>query len=151
MPGHFLLSFDTELAWGSFDRDGLRRFGKFYAQTRPCLRRMLMLLETYRIPATWAFVGHLLLDRCRRENGTTHPDVMRPRHSWYPHDWHALDPGTDVDRDPFWYGTDMLESIRSSSMQHEVGTHTFSHVVFDDPACGEAVARSQLIFISLTA
>ena len=143
-PGYFLLTLDTELAWGTFDRGGVTKYGRLFERTRPCIRRLLDLLDEYSIPATWAFVGHLLLDRCAREDGTTHPQVLRPSYSWYPGDWHSLDPATDLARDPFWYGTDILEWVRGRQVPHEIGTHTFSHVIMDDPACTREIAVSQL-------
>lgn len=142
--GYFLLTLDTELAWGTFDRGGRTKYRALFEQTRPPIRRLLDLLDEYSIPATWAFVGHLLLDRCEREKGTTHPEVLRPSYGWHPGDWHALDPGTDLEGDPFWYGADILEWVRGRKVAHEIGTHTFSHVIMDDPACTREIAASQL-------
>ena len=142
-PGRFILSLDTELAWGSFDNGGLERNRGFYQNTRQEIRRLLDLLDRYQLRATWAFVGHLLLDRCERTNGTTHEHVLRPKHSWYPADWHACDPGTDIHRDPLWYGTDILEDVRGAKMQHEVACHTFSHIIVGDSACTGEIALSQ--------
>ena len=140
-PGYFLLTLDTELAWGSFDQ-GIDP--ELLRGTRVAIRRLLALLDRYQIPATWAFVGHLLLDCCERTDGTTHPQVLRPRYSWFPGDWHRHDPATDLQRDPFWYGTDILGWVRSAEVRHEIGCHTFSHVIMDDPACTREVALSQL-------
>jgi len=144
-PGLFVLSFDTELAWGTFDVGGLRRYATHFAQYRGLVKRLVVLLNDYRVPATWAFVGHLLLDKCEKsEDGLTHPDVLRPRYAWYPHDWHHRDPATDVHRDPWWYGTDILDMVHSAPVKHEIATHTFSHIVVDDPACTAEIFRSQL-------
>lgn len=143
--GLFVLSFDTELAWGTFDVGGLSRYAAHFAQYRDLVKRLVAMLDEYRIPATWAFVGHLLLDKCvKAENGLTHPDVQRPRYTWYPHDWHHCDPATDIHRDPWWYATDVLNMVRSAPVKHEIATHTFSHIVVDDPACTAEIFRSQL-------
>ena len=143
-PGYFLLTLDTELAWGTSDPGGLTKYKALFEQTGPAIRRLLDLLDKYSIPATWAFVGHLLLDRCELRNGTTHPEVLRPSYGWYPGDWHALDPGTDLERDPFWYCADIFEWVRGRTVPHEIGTHTFSHVIMDDPACTREIPASQL-------
>ena len=143
--GIFVLSLDTEIAWGTFDIGGLQLFRAHFNQYRNLVRRLLGLLDVYEVPATWAFVGHLLLERCHRyADGTVHPEVLRPRYAWYPHDWHHCDPATDVRRDPWWYGPDVLEMVLSARVKHEIGTHTFSHIIVDDPACTAQIFRSQL-------
>src|SRR5688572_3897098 len=82
-PGHFILSLDVELAWGMFDHGGAARLRKQLLAEREAIRRLLELLGRYEIPATFAIVGHLFLDQCRRENGTTHPEILRPRYPWH--------------------------------------------------------------------
>lgn len=144
-PGVFVLSLDTELAWGNFDAGGLTRYARHYEQYRLVVWRTLELLERYQVPATWAFVGHLMLEGCARgEGGHAHPEVLRPRYRWYPHEWHHLDPCTDVARDPWWYAPDLLERVLRAPVLHEVGTHTFSHIVADDPACTREIFLSQM-------
>ena len=144
-PGVFVLSLDTELAWGSFDAGGLTRYARHYDQYRVVVRRTLELLERYQVPATWAFVGHLMLEGCSRcADGCIHPEVLRPRYRWYPHEWHHADPGTHVSRDPWWYAPDLLEQVLRARVVHEVATHTFSHVVVDDPECTREIFRSQM-------
>jgi peptidoglycan/xylan/chitin deacetylase (PgdA/CDA1 family) len=144
-PGVFVLSLDVEIAWGTFDHGGLQRYAAHFNQERAIVKRLVELLNKYRISATWAFVGHLLLDHCYiSSGGVAHPDVLRPCYRWYPHDWHHCDPGTDVHRDPWWYAPDMLETILRAQVDHEIGTHTFSHIVVDDPDCNREIFRSQL-------
>jgi peptidoglycan/xylan/chitin deacetylase (PgdA/CDA1 family) len=144
-PGVFVLSLDTELAWGSFDEGGIEKYSRHLGQYRSLIRQLIALLDTYQVPTTWAFVGHLLLDGCERAaNGETHPEVLRPRYAWYPHDWHHLDPATDINRDPWWYAPDVLKAVLSAKVQHEIATHTFTHIVVDDPACTAEIFRSQL-------
>lgn len=142
--GVFVLSLDTELAWGCFDQGVVERRAPLFDHERDCVRHLLALLDRYGVPATWAFVGHLFLERCDRREGTTHPEVLRPSYPWYPHDWHACDPATDVQRDPRWYAPDILDMVLSARMKHEVGTHTFSHIIVGDPACTTDIVRSQL-------
>jgi hypothetical protein len=143
-PGHFILSLDVELAWGCFDH-GVETIDRrnLWAE-REAIRRVLGLLKRYQVPATFAIVGHLFLDSCTRENGTTHPEVLRPRYPWYGADWHDSDPATDLGRDPLWYGADIVDWILKANPEHEIGTHTFSHVVADDPACTPEIFRSQV-------
>jgi len=143
--GRFILSLDVELAWGSFDHGGHESDREELIAEREATRRLLSLLDQYEVPATFAVVGHLFLSSCERVDGTTHPDVERPRHQWFPRDWHAFDPATDLARDPLWYGPDILKGIVRARAGHEIATHTFSHVVAGDPACTPEILRSQLL------
>jgi len=144
MPGIFILSLDVEIAWGTFDVGGLKKYKKHFNSYRSTIDRLTQLLERYQIKATWAFVGHLFLDECQKIGGITHPDVLRPRYSWYKNDWHSCDPGTDINRDPFWYGKDVLEKVKKMSPVQEIATHTFSHAIIGDTACTEDIACSQI-------
>lgn len=54
--GIFIISFDTELAWGT---QGKTRFLDAYRNTRTVIDEMLKILEQYHLSATWAVVGQL--------------------------------------------------------------------------------------------
>ena len=138
--GVFILSLDTEIAWGNCWVGTFQRYARHYDGYRALIDRLVGLLETYEIPATWAIVGHLLLDQCDGQ----HADVLRPHYAWFPGEWLNWDPGTMLAAAPWWYGRDVLERVRGARVPHEIGTHTFSHIIVDDPGCGEAVFRSEL-------
>lgn len=146
MPGTFVLSLDTELAWGTLDKDGAHLYRSQLERMRERTAALLNLLQTYNVPATWAFVGHLFLDRCDRviDGQDPHPDVLAVESSRRGRHWHDPDPATDRDRDPFWYGDDVLEMVLKSSPRHEIGCHTFSHHSLDEARVPAEVARSQL-------
>ena len=143
----FVMSVDAELAWGVHDqgRDAVEAVGPHRAaDERAVVRSVLDLLERHDVPATWAVVGHLFLGSCRRGDGLIHPGVMRPAYDWHDGDWFALDPGSDLGSDPLWYGSDIIDWIRRASPQHEIGSHSFSHLVAGDPGCSEKVFESDL-------
>ena len=146
MTGTFVLSLDTELAWGTMDKGGFRTYRRHLERTRQNIESLLALLERYEIPATWAFVGHLLLDSCRRETAGAdpHPDVLTAQFPWYDRPWHHHDPAGDRQSDPFWYGDDIFELVRKATPEHEVGCHTFSHLPLNDPAVSRDIAASQV-------
>lgn len=141
MTAKFVLTLDTEIAWGTFYWRGFEYYRLHFDQFRPLVRRFIAQLETHEVSATWAFVGHLMLDHCDGE----HRDVLRPRYSWFGgEDWHKYDPGTDLATDPYWYGADVLALVRGMRTPQEIGTHTFSHVHLSDPECTPEIARSQV-------
>lgn len=141
----FLISLDTELAWGSFDRDGLRRHSGKYAETRRVIQRLLELFRRYEIRATWAVVGHLFLSRCSESGANSHEHVLQPSYGWYPDGWLSHDPFTDAQHDPFFYAPDIVESIIAAWPEQEIASHTFTHAILGDPHCSRDVARSQLL------
>lgn len=144
-PAVFVLSLDTELAWGNFERvkDPLKKTQMF--RTRYCIQQLLDLLETYNIRATWAVVGHLMLDACHPdENGVKHPQAIRPAYSWHPGDWFEDDPCTSLQENPLWYGMDIVNKIRSCTVPQEIASHSFAHQIFGDPGCHWACADTDI-------
>ena len=141
----FVLSLDEELIWGSFDHTPAPRFDLENPDIRGAVRALLELLDEYEIPATWAVVGHLFLGSCTRgADGRAHPELERPSYSWHRGDWLGDDPCTDRARDPLWYGDDMIDAIAARRTAHEIGCHSFSHLVYGDPGCSAAAAASDL-------
>lgn len=144
-PGSFVVSFDTELIWGSFDHTSPAEFERQYPDIRRTIDEVLALLARYEVPATWAVLGHLYLGACARDAaGLAHPELVHPRQSWYPGDWYAADPCTDRERDPLWYGDDIVDAIQAAAPLHEIGCHSFGHALYDDPALTPEAVRSDL-------
>jgi peptidoglycan/xylan/chitin deacetylase (PgdA/CDA1 family) len=141
----FVISIDTELAWGSiYDEKILIRKHESFLKTRTAIEEILILFEKYHISATWAIVGHLILKNCSKENGIKHPDVLRPNYSWFKKDWFFYDPcGRDEDNS-IWYGDDIIKMIKECKIQQEIGSHSFSHIMFGDKGCSKACAESDI-------
>ena len=136
----FIISLDVESIWGYAaypshkDIDLLKRDD---TKGRGCIDILLNLFEKHNIPATWAVVGHLFLDHCECEDGVPHKDMPR-----FKKDWYSSDPCTDIQRDPLYYGRDIVEKILSNRIEHEIGYHSFSHVVFSE--CSREVAEAEI-------
>jgi peptidoglycan/xylan/chitin deacetylase (PgdA/CDA1 family) len=114
MAGIFILSLDTEIAWGTYGATAIARQQHTFDHYRPLLRRLVDLLDQYAIPATWAVVGHLFL------NQDSH-DAVPLR----------------VPEHPDWYhAPDAIEMIRSAHTTHDIGTHTFTHAFADEVTPG---------------
>ena len=118
MIGTFILSLDTEIAWGT-DAELLPRYAHCFDHYPTILRRLIDLLDQYNIPTTWAIVGQLMLP--------------------------AADPRTTDKQLANWYHAPyVLEWIRASKTKHEIGTHTFSHIYTDELATTQAVWETDL-------
>ncbi|HHX96667.1 MAG TPA: hypothetical protein GX687_04295 [Clostridia bacterium] len=58
--GVFVLSLDTELAWGMRDKPkAVVRNKRYYEKTHKVINEILNLMINYNISATWAIVGKL--------------------------------------------------------------------------------------------
>ena len=142
--GIFLLSIDTELAWGSVHGGNYAKREILFKQSRHCISRLIKLLEKYQIHATWAIVGHLFLEKCQPINGIKHPEIIRPTYSWYTNDWFDPDPCSRIEEAPFWYGRDIVEQIRNCEVSQEIGCHTFSHVRIGESGCSRECFATEL-------
>ncbi len=141
----FALTLDTELIWGSFDHTAAADFERSYPDIRGTIEAILRLLERYELAATWAVIGHLFLGSCSRDDrGVAHPELVHPAQSWRPGDWYDADPCTDRERDPLWYGPDVLDLLQGASVPQEIGCHTFAHALYGDPAFTREAAVADL-------
>jgi len=118
MAGLFILSLDTEIAWGT-DAAHLPRYAACFEAFPDILRRLIALLDTYHVPATWAVVAHLLLT----------PD----------------DPRALGRKPPDWYHAPyLLDRIQAAHAPHDIGTHTFSHIYATDASTTPEVWKREL-------
>jgi peptidoglycan/xylan/chitin deacetylase (PgdA/CDA1 family) len=143
--GVFTLSIDFELLWGTVDLHGPERFRRACEIERAIvIDRLLSLLDTHAIPATWCVLGHLFLSECRRSGGVAHPELVRPHHRWVHGDWLQHDPCSDESRAPLFYGRSLVDKIRTCRTPQEIGSHSFSHAIFSDEGCSREAAASEL-------
>jgi len=142
--GACVVSIDTELAWGEMHRRDGTQGRHHFAAERDVIDRLLALFARYDMAATWAVVGHLFLDACHDDGRGPHPELVTPDYAWLDDEWLAVDPASDLADDPYWYGRDIVDAILACPVPQEVGSHSFSHVIVDDPACTPEVFESEL-------
>ena len=149
--GVLTLSIDFELAWAwQYAKDKSESPEAKGLREREQVPVLLRLFEELAMPATWATVGHVFLDRCVcGKNGLAHETMPRLQHfesdlwSFTSGDWYQYDPCTDVKRSPAWYGPDLVEAVLRSKVNHEIGCHGFSHAGFGS-YCPADVASAEL-------
>ncbi len=143
--GMFTISLDLELAWGTVDVIGPEKWSELYRREREVvIGRLLDLFIEFDVSATWCILGHLFLDKCAPESGRKHPEIVRAHHAWHPEDWFTNDPCSTVEAAPIFYGRDLVKQIRDCRVAQEIGSHSFSHVIFGDAGCSAEAARSEL-------
>ncbi|WP_246988201.1 polysaccharide deacetylase family protein [Halorientalis marina] len=130
--GSFVVSLDAELAWGyhRYSDDPSERIGS----GRDGWFHLIDLFDQYQIPATWAVVGHLFHTAC----GGHHPDHPVPE------GWFENDPGGTESRNGDWFGNEVIEAVRTADVDHEIGCHSYSHVVFGAPETRSETAAAEL-------
>lgn len=125
--GVFTLSLDTELAWGSFDKDGVSKYGEAYRETPRVVERTCELFDEYNVTATWAFVTHLFTDCDGHETDGGAAAYDSGRRSWL-----ARAPCSTGVQQSLWYAPEMLATVRDCKTTQDIGLHGFSHLVFGD-------------------
>jgi len=112
MPmGTVTISIDLELAWGNWDNLQNSHESRIAQVERPIISALLKIFERYNVPVTWAFVAGLL----DRESSAKMPGSER-----------------------IWYAPDVIETIVSSRVRHELGSHGGTHRYFDEMSEDEA-------------
>lgn len=116
------ISIDLELGWGLRDRPDERRetFGSGHSTERQYLGQLLDLCTELSIPITFATVGRLFDEGCRitkRLERRSDDSLIYSHSSTNAKHYHA---------------SELVELIREHPVPHEIGTHTFSHVLCDE-------------------
>lgn len=124
MTGRATISVEIELGWGFHDNDDPSEVPELSHDgqaEREALEWFLGVCDDAGVPVTFDVVGHLLLSSCDGTHDGPHPD-----------DWFDRDPGTDAESDPLFYFPDVVDTIRDADVDHEICTHTFSHIMLDE-------------------
>jgi hypothetical protein len=141
LPGKpvFIISLDVELAWGFIlhnESKILNLLQRDVQKTKGTIDRLLKIFGTYNIPATWAVVGHLLLDSedILRENYRNMPQF---KEGWI--DW---DTYSKISNQTLYRGPELVQKVLSNSASHEIGLHSFFHLPFSK--CSHEVAEAEI-------
>jgi peptidoglycan/xylan/chitin deacetylase (PgdA/CDA1 family) len=153
--GVFLLDIEVELAWGIMTSPGYKERdmekAKWAAKReREFLEDVLAILDAYEVPVTWDILGHAILDACERDSKSNlpHSEMPRPSYKWMKRDWYWFDPCTTLQQEPTFYGKDITDRIvdflTKAKVEHDIGCHSFSHMLFGDKDCSEEVAETDV-------
>lgn len=111
------LSLEIELGWGVHDIGEYERISPRREAETAYLLRLLDHCDDVDVPFSFDVVGHLFHESCDGDHDSPHAEG-----------WFDADPGTDVDADPLFYAPDLVAAVRDSTVDHELCTHSFSHV-----------------------
>lgn len=132
--GVVVLSIDAELAWGFHDLHPLSESQRDrLSRARERWLRLIDLFETYDIKATWAVVGNLLADNPEYAGDSPHSN------GWFRTAREEFRENPDN-----WRGGELVDTIESAAVDHELASHSFSHAVFSDTEEEVAAAECRL-------
>lgn len=120
MTGTVTLSMEVELGWGYHDLGNYDVLSEDRRAETKALNRLLSLCDELDIPFTFDVVGALFHERW--PGSFDAPHVI---------DWFDSVPKTNLDRNPLFYAPDLVQRIQRAGTDHELSTHTFSHVLCD--------------------
>lgn len=144
--GGLIISADFEMAWAwRYTKTGADHLKKGQIE-RSNFPKIIKVLEKYDIPITFAIVGHLFLKQCEKSDHDWMHRIPHFNDHWkfIEGDWYDHDPFSNCKAAPQWYAPDLVKMIIDSKVEHEIGSHTFSHIDFSYKNCPEAVAEDEL-------
>ncbi len=136
--GIIVISTDFELAWAWLRNKKGVNYLSLAKRERENFHKILNFLNEREIPITWATVGHLFLDSCKKKNGKAHAELLRPNYfenefwKFDKGDWFDLDPCGNYKTHPEFYAPDLIELILKSYVPHEIACHSFSHIDYSE-------------------
>ena len=150
--GIVVFSADFEMAWAfRYSKRKGKLATEMGLQERENFPKILQLFNQYKLPVTWATVGHLFLNNCELSyNIKAHQNLLRPAYfenkNWIYNtgDWYDSDPCSEYKVNPAWYAPDLIKMIQESKIKHEIGCHTFSHIDCTYKNCTSELMDSEL-------
>lgn len=117
MPGTVTFSLEIELGWGVVQYGKLDVLSPERRAETKALDQLLHLCDDLQIPISFNIVGHLMRDGPLPSYEAGHTDG-----------WFDEIPLKNPEENPEFYARDLVERIESARINHEICTHTFTHV-----------------------
>jgi len=130
--GVVTISLDTELGWARVNTGEYDDVAGRLDEGRMGIRRLLSAFDEYGVPATWAVVGRLV-DPAKPSAGLEALPTVADDLPW--------------DRD-WWRMPSLVSEIRAAEVDHEVASHSGSHLLYD--RLSSAQAREDLAYFRET-
>lgn len=125
-----VISIEVELGWGTHDLKNFDHLSDSGKVEREFLDRLLSIADRYSTPVTFNVVGELFNESNDARDKSVYPD------GW-------LESQTE-ELGLFW-APDMVDAIEAAEMEHEVCTHTQSHILFDEMSTDVAEAELEQV------
>lgn len=132
-----VISIEIEMGWSMNGLGSVKQAAKLpkaKGQYKECLTRLLSLADEYGVKLSFDVVGHLMLDDC---SGTHSGE--------YPENWFAEDHSISGDNNSLRHAPELIGLIQDDNVGHEICTHTFSHIPFEDVSKKTAMAELEKV------
>jgi hypothetical protein len=135
--GAAIISIDTEQIWGHFDLLSPQQFESRFPHAPEIHDRLLNLLSSEGIGATWTLVGALTLPATGGSADQRFSDT--PRY------WAERIPAGNERTQPLWYARSFVQRLQRARTAQDLGMHGgISHLVWGDPRTSASVAACEL-------
>jgi len=144
--GGMIISADFELGW-AWRYSKTRPFPEKMANVaRENFPEIISMLDEHNVPITFATVGHLFLNSCKKGGHDWMQKIPHFDDHWRftEGDWFDCDPYSNWEDAKHWYAPDLIKMIQNAKVNHEISTHTFSHIDFSDKNCPPQVAEDEI-------
>jgi len=124
--GIFTISLDFELGWGFVGKRNIKQYAENLLGVYSAIPAILEIFNEYNIHATWATVGFLFFDTFEnllKSTPSRIPKYIDSESSPYKYIASTL----HTDEDELFHFAPSLIKMISSSVNQEIGSHTFSH------------------------
>jgi len=121
MTAKVTISIELELGWGKHDIPSYKCFSKDRSEETKYLDKLLQICDKNEVPITFDIVGHLFEKDCEDIEEELYPD------NW----WKEHDRSTD-DLERLFHAPDLVQKIKDAEVDHEIATHTYSHIMMDE-------------------
>lgn len=122
MSGEITLSMELELGWGSHMSSKYNRYSFRRKKESHYLKKLLDICDEYNVPITFNIVGKLFAETSAGDDNS----------ELYPDGWWCDYENADDDLAQLFHAPDLIETIIDADVDHELATHTYTHVMVDE-------------------
>ncbi len=126
--GKFVISLDTEIAWGRIEESNKDSYLPLFEKTREVVKRLVDVFDKYEIPATWAMVGRLIED----SDNLSIFSKMKIE-DYYPSLTSKKiyeDSILNNESNSYVLAKEFMDQVMNAKVIHEIGTHSYHHILF---------------------
>ncbi len=124
IPASFVISLDTELAWGRINDPELPFYLDQCLQASDIIKELLELFDGFEIPATWALVGRMFDEKgLEYALSEFYPDIDLKELT--------ADNVMHNNSNSAIRFNDVVDLIKRTTAEHEIASHSYNHVLFD--------------------
>lgn len=124
--GGFVISLDFELMWGVRDRKTVESYGSEIKKVQEIVPRTVKAFRNHGVKGTFATVGILLIKDIKSLGGSL-PELLPSYADQNLSPYKELDQVKDQPENPYYFCSNLIQSLKNQYPEQEIASHTFSH------------------------